>query len=283
MKVAGRGTGRNPSILGTERKNGKAVTTPGGDKLGAIVGDIVGSAFEFCPLEGKWDSFPLFSNKSRFTDDTVMTVAVADALRRGYGKDGLHDTFIDAMHAFGNALPTAGYGQKLARWLREHRRDPYNSFGNGSATRVSPVGWVARSLDEAEHLAALSAGVGHNHPEGIKGAQAVAGAVFLARTGTSRDYIRQYITSKYTYDISRSIAEIRETYKFDASCQGAVPQAITTFLESSSFEEAVRKAVWLRGDADTQAAIAGSIAEAFYGEVPGPITKTALERLDDEL
>ncbi len=251
--------------------------------LGAIVGDIVGSVFEFNPLQEQWDSFPLFSDKSRFTDDTVMTVAVADALRRGYGKDGLHDMFINAMHAFGNAWPRAGYGQKFARWLRERRRDPYNSFGNGSAMRVSPVGWIAKSLDEAEHLAAISAEVSHNHPEGIKGAQAVAGAIFLARSGKSKDDLREYITRTYHYELSRQLAEIRKTYRFDETCQGSVPEAIIAFLESSSFEEAVRKAVWLRGDADTQAAIAGSIAEAFYGEVPTHIANMALERLDNEL
>lgn len=251
--------------------------------LGAIVGDIVGSVFEFNPLQEQWDSFPLFSEKSRFTDDTVMTLAVADALRRGYGKDGLHDMFIESMHTFGKSWLLAGYGQRFYRWITRRSRDPYNSFGNGSAMRVSPVGWVARSLVEAERLAATSAGVTHNHPEGIKGAQAVAGAIFLARSGKSKDDIREYITQTYHYDLSRQLAEIRKTYRFDETCQGSVPEAIIAFLESSSFEEAVRKAVWLRGDADTQAAIAGSIAEAFYGEVPGPIAKRALERLDVEL
>lgn len=251
--------------------------------LGAIVGDIIGSIFEFNPLQENWDSFPLFSEKSRFTDDTVMTLAVADALRRGYGKDGLHDLFIDSMHTFGRAWLLAGYGQKFYRWLTRRRRDPYNSFGNGSAMRVSPVGWVARNIAEAEGLAATSAGVTHNHPEGIKGAQAVAGAIFLARSGKSKDEIREYITGTYRYDVSRPLVEIRKTYRFDETCQGSVPEAITAFLESSSFEEAVRKAVWLRGDADTQAAIAGSIAEAFYGGVPAPIATMALERLDDDL
>lgn len=251
--------------------------------LGAIVGDIIGSEFEFKPLEGEWDSFPLFSASSRFTDDTVMTLAVADALRRGYGKDGLHDLFIDSMHTFGRKWLTAGYGQRFYRWLIKHRRDPYNSFGNGSAMRVSPVGWVARSLAEAEALAAMSAGVTHNHPEGIKGAQAVAGAIFLARSGMSKDEISKYITETYQYDVSRTLDAIRKTYRFDETCQGSVPEAIIAFLESGSFEEAVRKAVWLRGDADTQAAIAGSIAEAFYGCVPAPIATMALERLDDDL
>lgn len=251
--------------------------------LGAIVGDMVGSVYEFRPLEGDWEKFPLFSEKSRFTDDTVMTVAVAEALRRGYGKDGLHDLFIDSMHAFGRKWLTAGYGQKFYRWIAQRRRDPYNSFGNGSAMRVSPVGWVAKSLPEAERLAATSAGVTHNHPEGIRGAQAVAGAIFLARAGASREDIHRYVTEQHGYDLSRPLAEIREGYRFDETCQGSVPEAITAFLESGNYEEAVRKAVWLGGDADTQAAIAGSIAEAFYGGVPEPIAQEALARLDEEL
>ena len=251
--------------------------------LGAIVGDIVGSVYEFRPLEGDWENFPLFSEKSRFTDDTVMTVAGAEALRRGYGKDGLHDLFIDSMHTFGRTWLTAGYGQKFYRWLTRRQRDPYNSFGNGSAMRVSPVGWVAKSLEEAERLAAISAGVTHNHPEGIKGAQAVAGAIFLARSGARREHILRYVTEQHGYDLLRPLAQIRQGYRFDETCQGSVPEAITAFLESRNFEEAVRKAVWLGGDADTQAAIAGSIAEAFYGGVPEPIAKEALARLDEGL
>lgn len=251
--------------------------------LGAIAGDIIGSVYEFNPLQENWESFPLFSEKSRFTDDTVMTLAIAEALRRGYGKDGLHDMFIDSMHAMGKAWLTAGYGQRFYRWLIKRKRDPYNSFGNGSAMRVSPVGWVARTLAEAEGLAAMSAGVTHNHPEGIKGAQAVAGAIFLARSERSKAEIREYITGTYGYDLSRTLVDIRKNYRFDETCQGSVPEAIIAFLESGNFEEAVRKAVWLRGDADTQAAIAGSIAEAFYGGVPGHIASQALGRLDEEL
>ena len=251
--------------------------------LGAIVGDMVGSVYEARPLKGGWEDFPLFSVGSRFTDDTVMTLAVAEALRLGYGKDGLHDRFIDAMHAYGNAWPRAGYGKKFGSWLRERRRDAYNSFGNGSAMRVAPVAWAAQSLEEAEHLAALSAATTHNHPEGIRGAQAVAVAIFLARSEKSKDEVRAAITGRYGYDLSRMLPEIREGYAFDVSCQGSVPEAITAFLESANFEEAVRKAVWLRGDADTQAAIAGSIAEAFYGGVPEPIAREALERLDAHL
>lgn len=248
--------------------------------LGAIVGDVVGSVYERSPVRGGWEDFPLFSRRSRFTDDTVMTLAVAEALRQGYGRDGLHDRFIDAMHAYGNAWPSAGYGKKFGSWLGDRRRDAYNSFGNGSAMRVSPVAWVAHSLEEAEHLAALSAATTHNHPEGIRGAQSVAGAVYLARTGASREDIASAVSYRQGYDLTRPLEDIRKGYAFDVTCQGSVPQAITAFLESSSFEEAVRKAVWLGGDADTQAAIAGSIAEAFYGGVPDTIAAEALGRLD---
>lgn len=245
-----------------------------GSTPGAIVGDMAASVDERRPVGGGWEDFPLFSPESRFTDDTVMPLAVADALRQAYGKDGLHDRFIDAMRAYGNAWPNAGYGKKFRNWLAERRRDACNSFGNGSDMRVSPVGWIAQSLEEAEHLAALSAATTHNHPVGIRGAQAVAAAIFLARSGKSKDEIRAVITRRHGYDLSRTLAEIREVYTFDVTCQGPVPEAITAFLESANFEEAVRKAVWLRGDADPQAAIAGSIAEAFYGEVPGPIVKS---------
>lgn len=251
--------------------------------LGAITGNIIGSGFAFKQLASYVDDFQLFSKNNRFTGATVMTLAVADALRRGYGKDGLHDMFIDAMHAFGNARLMAGYGHKFTGWLIERRCDPYNSFGAGSAMRVSPVGWIAKSLAEAECLAAISAGVTHNHPEGIMGAQAVAGAIFLARTGTSREDIRQYLTEKYGYDLSHTIEEIRKANRMDVNCRIAVSRAVTAFLESRSFMESVRKAIWIGGNSAAQAAIAGSIAEAFYGEVPKSIATMALEFLDDEL
>lgn len=251
--------------------------------LGAIVGDVVGSVFGSSPHRGGWDDFPLFSAESRYTGGTVMSVAVADALRRGYGRDGLHEGFIDAMHVFGNSRPRAGYGKNFARWLRERRRDAYNSYGNGSAMRVSSVGWVAGSLEEAEALAALSAATTHNHPEGIRGAQAVAGAIYLGRSGATRAAIFRYVAEHHGYDLTLPLADIRNVHSFDGTCRGSVPQAITAFLESASFEEAVRKAVWLGGDAGTQAAIVGAIAEAFYGGVPGAIGAEALRRLDEGL
>ena len=248
--------------------------------LGAIAGDVIGSVYEFHPVACHWDEFPLFTPKSCFTDETVMTVAVAQALSKNSDIAALPDDFIDAMHAFGKTWPKAGYGGKFAQWLKFGRREPYNSFGNGSAMRVSPVGWIAKSLDEAEKLAEMSAAVTHNHPEGIKGAQATAGAIFLARQGKAKSEIRDYVTGRYAYDLNRTLDQIRQTYRYDITCQGTVPEAIIAFLESGNFEEAVRKAIWLRGDADTLGAITGGIAEAFYGGVPEPIAIEVLNRLD---
>ena len=251
--------------------------------LGAIVGDVAGSVYEFRPVQGDWDDFPLFTPKSRFTDDTVMTLAVADSLRLESDPSRLGAMFVDKMHEYGKKWPKAGYGMRFAQWLMFGQRDPYNSFGNGSAMRVSVLGWAASSLEEAEKLAALSAEVTHNHPEGIKGAQATAGAIYLARQGKSRQDIRDYASQRYGYDMDRSLAQIRETYRYDITCQGSVPEAIIAFLESGDFEQAIRKAIWLRGDADTQAAIAGSIAEAFYGGVPASLAEPALGTLDEGL
>lgn len=252
--------------------------------LGAIIGDMVGSPYEFHPWQGAAEAFPLFSPLSRFTDDTVMTVAVARGLMQAYGQEqACREAFIDAMHEYGHAYSRAGYGQRFFRWIVTGSRAPYNSFGNGSAMRVSPVGWACDSLEETERYAALSASVTHDHPEGIKGACATAAAIFLARDGAGRDAIRDYISLRYGYDLSRSLAEIRPSYRHKESCQESVPEAIIAFLESRSFEEAVRNAVWLGGDSDTQAAIAGSIAEAFYGGVPQPMRDAALALLDDRL
>ena len=252
--------------------------------LGAIIGDMVGSPYEFHPWQGAAEAFPLFSPRSRFTDDTVMTVAVARGLMQAYGQEqACREAFIDAMHEYGRAYSRAGYGQRFFRWIVTGCREPYNSFGNGSAMRVSPVGWACDSLEETEHYAALSASVTHDHPEGIKGACATAAAIFLARDGAGRDAIRDYISFRYGYDLDRSLAEIRPSYRHKESCQESVPEAIIAFLESRSFEEAVRNAVWLGGDSDTQAAIAGSIAEAFYGGVPQELREAALARLDDRL
>lgn len=252
--------------------------------LGAIAGDVAGSVYEFHPLQAQdWRDFDLFPKGSRFTDDTVMTLAVAEALRLSQSEQDLPDSLIDNMHKYGRTWPKAGYGCKFSHWLLFRWRHPYNSYGNGSAMRVSSAGWAARTLAEAEDLALQTASVTHNHPEGIKGAQSVAGAIFLARQGKSRADIKAYVSSRYGYDLDRTLAEIRPKYKHIETCQDSVPEAIIAFLESENFEEALRKAIWLHGDADTQAAIAGSIAEAFYGGVPEAIAKQAMDVLDERL
>ena len=226
--------------------------------LGAIIGDIVGSVYEWNNIKTK--DFPLFSERCFFTDDTVMTVAVADALLNG----GTSDAFIDAMKKFGRLYPNSGYGGRFAGWLSSDNREPYNSWGNGSAMRVAPCAWFADSLDEAESLAELSAAVTHDHPEGIKGARATAAAIYLARTGVTKAGIKDYIETKYGYDLSRTLDVIRPRYRFNESCQGTVPEAIIAFLESDGFEDAIRNAISLGGDSDTLAAITGGIAEAYY-------------------
>ena len=187
------------------------------------------------------------------------------------------------MQELGRFYYKAGYGMRFVQWLQRRSRVPYNSFGNGSAMRVSSVAWAYQTLEEVEKYAKISAEVTHNHPEGIKGAQAAAVAIFMARQGKSKEEIKNFIQNQYAYDLSRTVAEIRPTYRFNETCQGSVPEAIICFLESSSFEDSVRKAVSLGGDSDTQAAIAGSIAEAYYQGVPDEILKIALTKLDTGL
>lgn len=251
--------------------------------LGAIAGDIIGSAYEFHPWKGALLLFPLFPRQAMFTDDTVMTMAVAKSIMESEatGKD-LASLLVDNFHSYGHAYPDAGYGGRFRTWLFTRKRESYGSFGNGSAMRVSPAGWAAATLEETEKLAEITAAVTHDHPEGIKGAQAVAGSIFLARNGASKEEIKAYVTNKYGYNLERTIAEIQPLYGFDETCQGSVPEAIQAFLESDNYELAVRKAVWLGGDADTQADIAGAIAEAMYG-IPEEISKAALDRLDSRL
>jgi ADP-ribosylglycohydrolase len=242
--------------------------------LGAIAGDVIGSAYEW--MAHKSTDFPLFSPSSRFTDDSVLTVATAHAILTG-------SSYADAYHGFGNRYPTAGYGGTFQQWLRIPDRKPYGSWGNGSAMRVSPVGLIGASLEEVLAEASRSASVTHDHPEGIRGAQAVAAAIFLARTGASKEIIRARVAELSGYDLSRTIADIRPRYSFDVSCQGSVPEAIIAFLEAGSLEEAIRNAISLGGDADTQAAIAGGIAEAFWGDVPEPIAAEVRRRLPLDL
>jgi len=244
--------------------------------LGAIIGDIAGSVYEWRNVKSK--EIPLFSDGCRFTDDTVMTIAIAHGLLAG----ATPDSFIDSMHMFGKLYPDAGYAEMFYVWLHSGDREPYNSWGNGSAMRVSPCAWYADSLDAAEKLAADSAAVTHNHPEGIKGAQATSAAIYLARTGSSHEEIRGYIEKKYGYDLSRKLNDIRPNYSFDVSCQGSVPEAIIAFLESTGFEDAIRNAISIGGDSDTIAAITGSIAEAAYS-IPNSFIDILIEHLDDNL
>ena len=251
---------------------------------GAILGDIVGSPYEFDCNNYKAKDFPLFSRHSDFTDETVMTLAVAKALLSSRGQD---DTAIKAalvreMQQLGRAYPDRGYGTHFGGWLYEDDPQPYQSYGNGSAMRVSSAAWLAKDMAESLHLARLTAEVTHNHPEGINGAQATAAAMFLARTGSSKADIRTYVEREFGYDLSRSCDEIRPDYHHVESCQETVPQAITAFLESSDFEDALRTAVSLGGDSDTLAAITGSIAEAFYG-VPEDLKAECRRRLTPEL
>ena len=238
--------------------------------IGAIAGDVIGSVHEHRGT--KSTAFPLFEHRSRFTDDTVLTIATAHAILTGTPYDTAYRTF-------GRAYPDAGYGGSFHRWLMSDEPRPYNSFGNGSAMRVSPVGFAFDGIDAVLQEAARSAAVTHDHREGIKGAQAVALAVFMARTGSSRADIRDELVRRFRYDLHRTIDDIRSHYSWSVSCQGSVPHAIVAFLDSTSVESAIRLAVSLGGDADTQAAIAGGIAEAFYGEVPEAIVAGVRVRL----
>ena len=241
--------------------------------LGAVIGDIVGSVYEWRNIKTK--DFPFFGKNCRFTDDSVMTFAVAEALMNG----GKPDDYIEAMKRLGRMFPKAGYGGYFRKWLFSDERKPYNSWGNGSAMRVSPVGWWFDSLEDTEKAAEASASVTHNHPEGIKGAQATAAAVFLARNKTPKKEIKSYIENRFGYDLSRTLDEIRPGYVFDVSCMGTVPEAMIAYLESAGFKDAIRGAVSLGGDSDTLTAITGGIAEAAYG-IPDEIAGKAVSLLD---
>ena len=241
--------------------------------LGAIAGDIIGSVYEKAPL--KEVNFPLFQENSRFTDDTVLTVAVADAL--------LSDNkFEDKIRAYALKYPFAGYGGTFKRWMTGLIVGPYNSWGNGSAMRVSPVGFAFEQLPDVMEIAEVTAAITHNHPEGVKGAQAVAACIYLARTGFGKPLIKDHVQRIFGYNLEQTLADIRPDYSFDVSCQGSVPQSILAFLESQNWESAVRNAVSLGGDADTMASIAGAIAEAFYGGVPVEIELEVMGRIPEE-
>ena len=241
---------------------------------GAIAGDIIGSVYEFDNI--KTTDFPLFTNESDYTDDTIMTVAVADWLLNG-------GDLAKVMQRYGREYPypTGGYGGRFSGWLREKDPLPYNSWGNGSAMRVSAVGWMFDSLGKTLEVAKETAVVTHNHPEGIKGAQATAAAIYLARTGKSKQDIKQYIETTFSYDLGRTCDEIRPFYRFNESCQGTVPEAIIAFLDSSDFENAICLAVSLGGDSDTLACITGGIAEAFYG-IPEDIKLEVKKRIPEK-
>ena len=251
--------------------------------LGAILGDIVGSPYEFDHNNYKRKDFLLLSEKSHFTDDTVMTVAVARGLMAGQGD--AQKTFAEVQHEMrrlGKAYPNAGYGGMFRRWLRAEYSQPYGSFGNGSAMRVAAAGWLFDTLDKTLEMAKVTAEVTHNHPEGIKGAQATAAVIFLARTGHSKPEIKQYVEQSFGYDLNRTCDEIRPTYHHVETCQETVPEAIIAFLESVSFEDALRNAVSLGGDSDTLACITGGIAEAFYG-MPQELRDETLKRLPEDI
>lgn len=251
--------------------------------LGAIVGDIVGCPFEFNNL--KSTEFPLYCERSSFTDDTVMTLAVAEALMRAFdGGEPLSYALTDSLLRFGRAYPDAGYGARFHRWLAgaESIPQPYDSWGNGSAMRVSPAAWACRSLEAVEVLAAETAKVTHNHPEGIRGAQATAACIYLARAECDDAEIRSYVEDRFGYSLDFRLDEIRDAYEFDESCQGTVPQAIEVFFEARDFEDCARLAVSFGGDSDTLAAIACSIAHARWG-VPDLIEQEARARLTEDL
>ena len=241
--------------------------------LGAIAGDVIGSVYERYPI--KTADFPLFHPACRFTDDTAMTIAVAHAILE-------QEDYAASLKAFGRKYPNAGYGGTFIRWIFQDEVRPYNSWGNGSAMRVSPIGFAYNDVEVVLMEAERSAAVSHNHPEGIKGAQATALAVYLARKGSSKEQIRGRLTEQFGYDLKRTVAEIRPNYQFDVSCQGSVPEAIIAFLDSKDYEDAIRLAISLGGDSDTLACIAGGIAQAFYQNIPLAIINEVRKLLPKE-
>ena len=253
--------------------------------LGAILGDIVGSPYEFDRGDKRKDFGPLVIKESEFTDDSVMTVAVAEALLKA-GKEADTETIkkevIAAMQDWGHRYPGAGYGGRFRGWLKADNPKPYGSFGNGSAMRVSAAGWIYDTLERTLEVAHATAEVTHNHPEGIKGAEATAAAIFMARHGKSKEEIKNYIVNEFGYNLSRTLDDIRPGYHHVESCQETVPEAITAFLEGTDFEDVVRGAVSLSGDCDTLTCIAASIGEAFFG-IPEKLKKETLKRIDPEM
>ncbi|MBR3377155.1 MAG: ADP-ribosylglycohydrolase family protein [Mogibacterium sp.] len=254
---------------------------------GAILGDIIGSPYEF-DRGNKTKGFPFFNKGARFTDDSVMTIAVADALIQAKDNGVIDDEaatkelLIDSMHMWGHKYPNAGYGGRFYQWLKHSEREPYGSWGNGSAMRVSAAGWLYDDLETTRRVARWTAEVTHNHPEGVKGAEATAAAIWMGRNGKSKEEIKNYIVKEFGYDLSRTCDEIRPDYYHVESCQQTVPEAITAFLEGNDFEDVIRTAVSLGGDCDTLTCIAGAIAEAFY-KVPAILRDECEERLPKDM
>ena len=244
--------------------------------MGAICGDIMGSPYTYWRARTKKYDFNPFPPRGRFTDDTVMSIAVADWIMHGGNLSKI-------MQKWGRKYPNAGFGGMFKKWLEEENPEPYNSFGNGSAMRVSPVGCAFDTFEETLEKAKESADVTHNHPEGVKGAQATAAAIFMARTGKSKEEIKKYVSEAFGYNLNRTCDEIRPKYKFDASCQGSVPESIICFLSSNDYEDCVRLAVSMGGNADTMGAIAGSVAAAYYGDIPEMIFKKCLSKLPEDI
>lgn len=250
--------------------------------LGAICGDIVGSPYEFSPIKSR--DFEFISGWSQFTDDSVMTIANMIWLLNGFeDEDDAKEKLIDIMHEIGLKYPNCGYGGHFYGWLVTKERKDYYSWGNGSAMRVSPVGWAFDNIDDVMKYAKISAEVTHSHPEGIKGAQAIASAVFLARQGKTKEEIKNFIQETFSYDLDRKLDDFQKNYRYDVSCQGSTPEAILCFLESEDYESAIRNCVWLGGDCDTTGAMCGAIAEAFYGHLSEVVEKQVLSKLDEEM
>ena len=251
---------------------------------GAILGNIIGSPFEF-DRGDKTKDFKLFSRRSHFTDDSVMTLAVCEALLK-VGQDAtvkeIEDAVITSMQSWGRRYPHEGYGGYFRCWLTARHPEPYNSFGNGSAMRVSAAGWLYDSLEKTRVVAKATANVTHNHPEGIKGAESTASAIFMARNGSSKEEIKKYIENEFHYDLNRTLDEIRPSFHMHETCQKTVPEAIIAFLEAKDFEDAIRNAVSLGGDTDTLGAITGSIAEAYFG-IPEALRSECRNRINKDM
>ena len=241
--------------------------------LGAIIGDVLGSTFEFYPMKTK--KLELLDNKSHFTDDTVMTVAVADSIMNEV-------PYVESLQMWGRKYPRAGYGSWFRKWIHQDYPEPYNSFGNGSAMRCSSVGWLFEDEESVLEEAKKSAEITHNHPEGIKGAQSIALGVLMGRKGSTKKEIKKKLEDLFDYDLSQQLDQIIPSYTFDSTCQGSVPQAIIAFLESEDFEDAIRNSISLGGDADTQACITGSLAEAYYKDIFYEIPSLAKLTLEDD-